>query len=237
MYEMDTRAHRPLRWSDAGLVRTGVTLTALLVAASAGATSASAAVNSVGGGGYAVSANVNALVAPVTIGALPTVSLPPEGGGPYAESLVSANAGGLAPIGVATVSTEGNSGIGSVSSFSSVADVGIAGLVSASTARSRCTATTDGAEGSASVVDLVVAGITMSTDNAGPNTTIALPVGTVTINEQRRSGLAGLTVNAVRISLDAFATGDIVLAQSRCTVTSSSARSKTPRRVRKVRRS
>lgn len=166
-------------------------------------------------------ANVNALLAPVSVGALPTVSLPPEGGGPFRESLLSANLAGLAPVGLGRVSTEGNSAVGSAKSSAATVDVGVAGLVTASVARSRCSATTAGADGSASVVDLVVAGIPVSTVDAGPNTSIALPVGRVIVNEQRRSG-AQITVNAVHVILNApLVTADVVIAQARCAVTTS----------------
>ena len=203
------RAHR----------RPGVAATALVFFGLAGAGSAAAAEASVSGGAYGLSANVNALVAPVSVGPLPSVSLPAEGGGPFAASLLSADVLGLASAGVAEVNTEGNSGVGSAASSASLVDVNVAGLVQASVARSRCSATADGAEGSASVVDLVVAGIPISTINLGPNTTILLPVGRVVVNEQRRDGATGLTVNAVHVTLNAFAvSGDIVLAQSRCGV-------------------
>ena len=183
------------------------------------------AMGSVGGGAFGVRANVNALLAPVSVGPLPSVSLPGEGGGPFHASLVSASLAGLASVGVAKVSTQGNSGLGSASSSASVVDVDVARLVSVSAARSRCAATADSAEGSASVVDLVVAGIPVSTVNLGPNTTIALPVGSVVINEQRKDGASDLTVNAVRVSLNALvASGDVVIGQSRCSVRSSTAR-------------
>lgn len=184
------------------------------------------------GGAYGVSANVNALLAPVSVGALPSISLPSEGGGPFTESLLSANLVGLAPVPVAKVSTEGNSGIGWVKSSATTADAGIAGLVTASAARSRCSATGSSANGSADVVDLVVAGIPISTVNAGPNTSIALPIGNVIVNEQRRSGDSQIVVNAVHVALSAaLVTGDIVIAQSRCDVkTATRAKSRKLRR-------
>lgn len=187
---------------------------------------ANAAMGSVGGGAFGLSANVNVLLAPVSVGPLPSVNLPAEGGGPFGASLLSTNIAGLASVGVAKVSTQGNSGIGSASSSASLVDVDVAGLVSVSVARSRCAATADSAEGSASVVDLVVAGIPISTVNLGPNTSIALPVGSVVINEQRKDGASGVTVNAVHVSLNALvASGDVVIGQSRCSVNSSMARS------------
>jgi hypothetical protein len=201
--------------------RLGIVTAAALLAASAGAGSAGAA-TSVAGGAYGINANGNALVAPVSVGALPSVTLPPEGGGPFTESLLSANLAGLVPAQIAKVSSEGNAGVGSARSSATVVDVGVSGLVTASAARSRCSATAGSADGSASVVDLVVAGIPISTVNAGPNTSIAVPVGSVIINEQRRTGASQITVNAVHVVLEAaVVSADIVIAQSRCAVKSS----------------
>ncbi|HUR84039.1 MAG TPA: choice-of-anchor P family protein [Solirubrobacteraceae bacterium] len=193
-----------------------------------------AAAGSVGGGASALRANANALVAPVSVGALPSVLLPREGGGPFTESLLSANVAGLLPLQAAKVTTEGNAGLGRSQSSASVIEAGLAGLVSVSAARSRCSATADGATASASVADLVVAGIPISTVDAGANTTISLPVGTVVVNEQLRTA-NGVTVNAVRVSLSALlVTGDIVIAQSRCSVTAGgdTARTRAVRRAR-----
>lgn len=182
------------------------------------------------GGAYAIGANVSALLVPLSIGALPSVSLPAEGGGPYAESLLSTNVAGVAPVRSAAVSTEGNAATGSVRSSASLVDADIAGLVSVSAAHSRCSSAPGSAAGSASVGELVVAGIPISTVDAGSNTAISLPVGRVIVNEQRRDGDSAVTVNAVRVSLDGLvASGDVVLAQSRCSsgsTTASRARSK-----------
>lgn len=200
-------------------------------------TATACADGSVAGGAFGVQANVNAVLAPVSIGALPSVSLPPEGGGPFSESLLSANLAGLAPVQLARVSTEGNSGLGSAKSSATILAADVAGLVSVSAAKSRCSAGADSADGSASVVDLVVAGIPISTVDVGPNTSITLPVGTVIINEQRRTRDSQITVNAVRASLAVAAvTGDVVLAQSRCAVRSP-ARTRTKKLRRKLRTS
>ena len=213
------------RWSlvpGVALPGLRIGVAALVVLGLSGGGSTAAAASSVSGGAFGLSANVNALVAPVAVGPLPSVTLPAEGGGPFTASLVSANVLGLASVGVAEVRTQGNSGVGSVASSASLLDVSAAGLVQASVVQSRCSARADGAEGSVSIADLVVAGIPISTVNAGPNTTITLPVGRVVINEQRQDGASGLTVNAVHVTLNALAvSGDIVLAQSRCAVASS----------------
>ena len=208
-----------------------------IILASAAAAPA-AAVAAVGGGAYALNANVNALAAPLSIGALPSVTLPADGGGPYTDSLLSANVLGLAPVRAAVVSTEGKPGLGTVASSASVLEADVAGVVTVSVARSQCSVAGDSASGAATVADLVVAGIAVNTIDAGPNTRISLPVGTVTVNEQRSSGHAGLTVNAVHVTLDAAAVGgDIIIGQSRCSVTTSTrARAAALRRARKAAR-
>ena len=200
--------------------RAGAALAAAVVTMLAGG--APVAVAAVGGDAYALSANVNALAAPLSVGALPSVTLPADGGGPYVASLLSANIAGLAPVRAATVSTQGNTGLGTAASSASVLEAGVAGLVTVAAARSRCTAARDGAAGSADVADLVVAGIPISTLDAGPNTRIALPVGSVIVNEQLRSGDGRLTVNAVHVSLEAaLVSGEIVIGHSRCSATTS----------------
>jgi hypothetical protein len=224
----DVRARRPPRRPVRLHGVAGVAAVALILACAASA----AAEERVGGGAFALRANLNALLVPLSAGALPAVTLPPEGGGPFTESLLNTNVLGLAPVGAAEVTTRGNSGLGSAVSAASVLDVDLAGLVSVSAARSGCSATTSAAEGTTAVSGLVVAGIPIATVDAGPNTTIALPVGSVTLNEQIRTGASSVTVNAVHVTLDAGVVGgDIVLAQSRCVV-----KSMMPARVRALRR-
>lgn len=199
--------------------------------------SSGAASASVGGGAFALSANVNALVAPVSVGEVPSVTLPREGGGPFTASVLSANVLGLAKVDLAKVSTEGNAGVGSARGSSTLVNADVAGLVSVSAARSRCSASADSTDASASVVDLIVAGIPISTVDLGPNTAIALPVGRVVINEQIKDGASQITVNAVHVTLNALlVSGDVVLAQSRCSVNSAMrVRGKKTRRVARLR--
>lgn len=197
-----------------------------------------AAQAAIGGGAYGLSGHANVIAAPLSIGAVPSVTLPADGGGPYVDALLSANVAGLAPVEAATASTRGNTGIGSVTSSASVLKAGVAGLVTVATARSSCSAGTAGASGSAAVADLVVAGIAIDTVDAGPNTRISLPIGSVTLNEQLSTRPGDLTVNAIHVSIDAtLVDADIVIGQSRCSVTSSTrARGQAVRRARKARR-
>jgi hypothetical protein len=190
----------------------------------------------VGGGAFALRSSVNALAVPLSVGALPAVNLPPDGGGPYSASVTTTNVLGLAPVRVASVTTRGNSGLGSVSSSASLEDAAVAGIVTVTSARSGCVASENGASGSATVAGLTVAGIPVSTADAGADTTFSLPVGRVVINEQRRDGATGVTVNALHVVFDAgVLSGDVVIGQSRCSVTSSARkRAMALRHARKV---
>ena len=212
------------------------------------ATTAMAASTTVGGGAFAVQANVKALVVPVDVGPLPAVTLPAAGSAPITASLLNTNVLGLVTIKAGNVSTSGNADPGTVDSSATVLNADVAGLVKVGAASSTCSASTSAASGSSKVVDLVVAGIPLAIVDIGPNTKISLPVGTVTINEQivsapststvakaravrrsrktkRRRALRAtapqsITVNAVHVHLDVLglATGDVVLGQSRCSV-------------------
>lgn len=205
--------------------RTAGPRTALALAVGTGAlvcAQAAAAATPVGGGALAVQANVHALVIPVDVGPLPAVTLPSAGADPVTASLVNTNVLGLVTVKSGNLSTEGKGDPGTAASSATVANVDVAGLVKATVANSSCSATTSSTTGSAKVVDLVVAGIPLAIVDLGPNTKISLPVGTVTINEQVTTTGAkqGITVNAVHVHLNVLglATGDVILAQSRCSV-------------------
>ncbi len=237
------------------------TTAACVLSAAAGASAAT-----VGGGALGVKADVDVLgLVPANVGPAPSVTLPADGGGPITARLLSTKLLGLVTADVAKVSTQGAADPGSADSSAVVVDADVAGLVKVKVARSSCSANASAATGNATVVGLVVAGISIATVDLGPNTTISLPVGTVIVNEQtaaagtrsraarrsartrsrsarrgaardsartrsrsarrgaaRRAAAAstGITVNAVHVKLDALglAKGDVVLAQSRCSV-------------------
>ncbi|HWF52788.1 MAG TPA: choice-of-anchor P family protein [Solirubrobacteraceae bacterium] len=178
-----------------------------------------AASTTVGGGAFAIKANVSSFVAPVNVGPLASVTLPSTGGGPFTASLLNTNVLGLVAVQAGNVSTQGDTAAGTAASSANVANVSVAGIVSAQVATSSCTATASSATGSSRVLGLVVAGIPISVVDIGPNTKISLPVGTVTINEQTTTP-TGITVNAVDVQLNAFGllTGNVTLAQSHCSV-------------------
>ena len=237
---------RNARLSRARLLVGAVALTGSLV----GAQSAAAAT----GGAVGLKANVNAVgILPLDVGPLPAVTLIPGDSQPATASLVNTSVLGLITLQAASVSTQASGDPITVDSSATLAHADIAGLVSAKAVSSSCTATNTSSSGSATVVDLVVAGIPISTVDLGPNTTITLPVGTVTINEQSTSAATrsvrrtrhnsttkrshsrarararnrarvragdapSITVNAVHVKLNVLglASGDVVLAQSRC---------------------
>lgn len=171
------------------------------------------------GGAYGLKADVVTPVAHLSAGPMPSVTLP-SNGGQRSASLVDVNLLGLGSVGALKATTAGSTTAGTVDSSASAADVSLLGLVSVGVVKSQCNATADAANGNVSVVDLVVAGIPIAVVNPGPNTRVALPIGSVTLNEQTRSQ-SGMTVNAVHVRLNALvASGDIVIAQSRCGVQS-----------------
>ncbi len=237
MSTTDARSHRTLAWRLAAA--------AAIAGSLAQTQAAGAATTPVGGGAFAVQANVKALVVPIDVGPLPAVTLPSGGSDPITASLLNTNVLGLVTVRTGDVSTEGKADPGTADSSATVANVDVAGLVTATVASSVCSATATGTTGSSKVVDLVVAGIPLALVDIGPNTKISLPVGSVTLNEQigpstaagrsrslrrtrrakrRRSSRAvapqSITVNAVHVHLDVLglASGEVILGQSRCSV-------------------
>ncbi len=191
----------------------------------------------VGGGAYGVKVYVAGvpLVPPVTLGPLPEVTVPPDGG-----SDDDAVYDGLVPflIGsvVLRVATSGSLANGVFSSVRVsdliVSTTGVGPipkpappLIGVLGATSRCAATASGASGASTVAGLVVAGVPVGPLGTGPNVTIEVPgVGRAILNEQVTTGVTGgvpaaITVNAVRLVLDGpLGAGEVVVAQSRCAV-------------------
>jgi hypothetical protein len=200
-----------------------VVVVALLPASTAGA-----AVDSVGGGATGVDAEVTLLLQPlVTIGPLPNVTLPSTGGGPFTDSAVSINVPGVLQTGLLSVSAQGGN-LGSHAGFAtasaSVANVvALTTLLTADVISSTCTSNGDGSVGSTSLVNAVIAGTTVAATPL-PNSVVNVAnVATITLNEQIVTNVVGTTssilVNAVHIELNGIlASGDIVIGQSTCQV-------------------
>jgi hypothetical protein len=110
---------------------------------------------------------------------------------------------------------------GTLTSAASIADVNALGLISAKLITATCVANASGVEGSAKLVDLVVAGKPI--DVTAPNLPNEIKVGNeviVRINEQIRQGDT-LTVNALHVivggKIAGVAQADVVLSQAACT--------------------
>lgn len=193
------------------------------------ASSAAADVTEVSGGAYGESVDVTTLGGSnVTSGPLPSVTLPPGGGGPFTASVGGANVPGYLSAGVMNVSTEGGnlgSHQGFATSSASVANANaLSGRVTADVVRSQCTSNGDGSSGSSTLTNARVLGTPVAV-NPAPNTVIPLPgIGTVTLNEQIRPtngpGDTSIIVRAIHIRLDvaggSLGQGDIIIAESRC---------------------
>jgi hypothetical protein len=218
--------------ATAGFLSTG----ALQTAASA---TTPVPVKSVSGSAYGESVNVSQLLGLVhlTSGPLPTpVVLAPNGSSstpPSPESALSASVPGLLSVGVLNASTQGDFAgtpaalMGSQSSASVVnVDIGplSAPVIHADVVSSSCASNASGSTGTASVVNLAIAGMSVINGTIPANTSIPLSgIGTIFLDEQTTSSSpAGsrITVNAIHVALNgALGNGDIIVSQSHCDVT------------------
>lgn len=186
-------------------------------------------VTEVSGGATGVSADVTTLLG-INVGVSPTpnVTLPATGGGPFAQTVLSANVPGLLNVGVLNASTEGGnlgSHQGFATSSASVANVNaLVGRITAQAIASKCTSNGDGSSGSSTLTTANLLGAALAV-NPAPNTVLSIPlVGTVTLNEQIRptngAGDTSIIVRAVHIRLNVagglLGQGDIIIAESRC---------------------
>lgn len=200
-----------------GLV--GLTATAALIA---GAAPASAAPGD--GSAYALNVAVTLpVVGAINVGPLAASNTD----GPTSATLVGADVPGVLSTGVLSSEAIRDDATGVVHAEASVADVniGLASLGTIGAVQSFCDATQEGNTGGTTLADVDLAGITVGA-NPAPNTSITIPnpvplappLGQIIFNEQVNNADGSLTVNAVRISLNLLtvATGDIIIAQSRC---------------------
>ena len=218
--------------ATAGFLSTG----ALQTAASA---TTPVPVQSVSGSAYGESVNVSQLLGllNLTSGPIPTpVVLAPNGSSSTPaspESALSASVPGLLSVGVLNASTQGDFAgtpaalVGSQSS-ASVVNVNIgpaaAPVIHADAVSSSCASNASGSTGTASVVNLAIAGMSLINGTIPPNTSIPLPgIGTIFLDEQTTSSSpagSSITVNAVHVALNgALGKGDIIISQSHCDVT------------------
>jgi hypothetical protein len=192
-----------------------------------GSSPAGADVTSVGGGAFGAQADVTLVgLSPVTVGPIPSVTLPATGGGPISDSLLTVDAPGVVTTGVLNVSTQGarlGEHAGNAQSSAQVAGVtALTDVLTANLVTSSCTSNGDGSSATTTLANANVSGIGAIGANPAPNTVVTVAdVATITFNEQTRSDVPGqqssITVNAIHVRLNAsVGTGDIVIAQSRC---------------------
>ncbi|MDQ1428704.1 MAG: hypothetical protein QOK39_2180, partial [Acidimicrobiaceae bacterium] len=182
--------------------------------------------------GLSVKANLPGVtVAPIPAGIAGAAADPSAGFGPLhgARSLVKVP--GLAAIGTATASSQGAVAAGTVTSQSRLTAASVAGgLIAAGDIATTCTATMAGAQGSGQFTGVTVAGTAVAADPA-PNTVIAVAgVLRAVVNEQIRTSGAGTTSLVIRgldvqilPQLPGSPILQIVVAESRCTVTAGAA--------------
>jgi hypothetical protein len=187
-------------------------------------------ITAVSGNAYGESVNIKVFgVIPVTSGPLPTVTLPSSGSAPLTNTLLSITVPNVLSAGVMNVSTQGTLGpSGSSQSSAETANAVVNGLLSASVLRSSCKSGTNGSTGSASAVNLAIAGNPVINGALTPNTTIPVPgIGKVILDEQIVSNSAtssSIDVNTVHVVLNGSpATGDIIISHSHCDVTGTAA--------------
>src|SRR6266849_4171879 len=176
--------------------------------------------NSVGGEAYGVSVKVSASTAAVTVGPTPHVVLCPDGG-MAADRLLKISVPNLVGSETLPVVTTGSIGSdsASVQSSATVERVNLLnGTVAAQLVVAMSSSTADGsaarstAEGS-TLIGLSINGSTPVDVTPSPNTQIAIPGGTLTLNEQIPEGdgvhTSGLTVNMIHVVLKDPLTGTI----------------------------
>ncbi len=182
---------------------------------------ASAAVGTVDGRAFGVSADGLVDIAPTPLCVLPAT------GGNCDKEVLGVNEPGTLVTGVLTAMTRGKTGAdGFATSRASAADVNaLDGTVTATLIESMCRATENGFTGSTNLVDAEVLGVPVVV-SPEPNTVLVdNALLRIVLNEQIRTGTAGdgqITVNAVHITVfDPLGTGitqEIIIASSQCSV-------------------
>jgi hypothetical protein len=192
-----------------------ILLVAVLVAAMAGATNASAATSY---SGHARPLSVSAFGAGIGVGDAGAL---PSSGGSQSASLTNLNVLGLATVGLLQGTTSG-SGDQSASSASlasvSVSIVGLTADLVKSQATAQCSGTTPSVSGSSQLVNVTLLGLPVSAPT--PNVAIRLPGGiSVLLNEQTSSvngNQGSMTVNAIHVAGPGI---DIVVASAESDIT------------------
>lgn len=168
----------------------------------------------------------------IEFGPAPTVTLPPEGGGPFTDSLADVEVPEAGTVGALDVSTEGALGPAGFAVASARATDMDAAEIAADVLASECEATPEGVTGSSTIVGLSFDGEPVDVpEDPDPNTVLTdaeipnLGSGvTITLNEQELvEGDDGerLVVTAMRVVAeegDQLARGELYVSRSECGV-------------------
>ncbi len=186
-----------------------------------GTGTASAAVGTVDGRAFGVSADGLVDIAPTPLCVLPAT------GGQCQKQVLGVDQPGILTTGILTAETRGQTGANGFSeSNASAAGVNaLGGVVTADLITSMCRATATGVTGSSDLVNAMVLGVPVVVSPA-PNTVLVdTPLLRIVLNEQIVTGTPGnqqIVVNAVHITTFDPITGllveDIIIASSQCSV-------------------
>lgn len=185
---------------------------------------AQADVTTVGGGAFGARGMVTRDGSTSTLAPTPSVVLPSGGGGPFTASAPGASIRRALLTGPLVVQTQGDTAVShtrTVRSSARILDVSLLdGRITADAVITNCVSNGEGSTGSTLLTGLNPPDAPAS---PAPNTVVTLDgIGTVTYNEQVETNVAGvgtrIVVNGIHVRLSGtLGTGEIVIAQSRCT--------------------
>lgn len=210
----------------AGAVALAVCLVAIQVPIASGATS----VDSLEGSAYGAYASVDLGLLQGTIGAVPSVALPPDGGDvskTAASVYLTVGLTELVDLDELEVSSTGSGVGGSAGNVQSLAVVNgtevLGGIIHADEVSATCSADATGTVGSVTLVGASVAGVGPLQASPAPNTGISIPgVGTLVLNKQTKGSDGALTVTGLSLSLlPVLGTGTVNIARAVCGVETS----------------
>jgi hypothetical protein len=161
------------------------------------------------GNGSAFGVQVSVLGGTITLGPTPLVITPPGG----SSSLINQGASGVSVLGL-SVSSQGSNG--NVSSSAGIIGASTPGFVTATGLTSACSSTPGSATGSSQLYGASSPQTGPLAQSPPPNTSVPVPVGTLTLNEQQT------TPNSIRVRAAhaaASPVADVILAESDCGIT------------------
>jgi hypothetical protein len=156
------------------------------------------------------------------IGPVPTVTLGPDGAFKEA-TLATVPASPVLTAKALRARTSGDPAAGTSTATGEAADVQVApaavgpSVVSAQAVSATCTATPDGATGSATLAAGAINGAPIASATPGPNTIVTVPgVARVALNEQINNADGSLTVNALHVTLLNGDGADVIVGSATC---------------------